>query len=295
MKKGLFILLTLISVWSCEKRQVKKEYLVDEFQYKSISGVKSKYLSLDLYTKSDGLTNKPVIIWVHGGAWAIGDKENKITDKTKLFCEAGYVFVSLNYRLSPKKYDPDNTERIMFPTHNQDVADGISWVYQQVESYGGNPNKIGIIGHSAGGHLVSLTAVNSSYLSNANVPFSAIKAVASIDAGGYNVYEQVRNGSNPDMYINAFGSDSASNCQASPVYQFKPNVTYPAFFIAKRGQGTHLENTLQFIDSLNNYQVNTTVIDGSSYSHSEINEAIGKDGESLITNPLMTFFETSFQ
>src|SRR5262245_53612178 len=58
---------------------------------------------LDLYVP-DGVTRKdsrPLVVYVHGGAWQVGDKGNQIADKRDLFTGAGYLFASLNYRLSP--------------------------------------------------------------------------------------------------------------------------------------------------------------------------------------------------
>ena len=70
-------------------------------QYTTISGVDSNLLSIDIYYLNDyqTVTNRPVVIYIHGGAWAIGDKAN-IDSKAKFFKNLGYVFVSVNYRLS---------------------------------------------------------------------------------------------------------------------------------------------------------------------------------------------------
>ena len=95
--------------------------------YKQVSGVDANLLSLDLYHFETTGATKPVVIYVHGGAWAIGDKANSITNKTNLFSSLGYVFVSVNYRLSPSAASSD-PNRIQFPTHNEDVADAVKWV-----------------------------------------------------------------------------------------------------------------------------------------------------------------------
>ena len=55
----------------------------------------------------------PALVYYHGGGWVIGDKANRITDKVNLFTRAGYVFVSINYRLSPA---------YVHPAHIDDVA-----------------------------------------------------------------------------------------------------------------------------------------------------------------------------
>ena len=64
--------------------------------------------ALDLYLP-DGIQpsdRRPVIVYVHGGGWSIGDKSNNPLDKARLFTDAGYVYATVNYRLSPASGDP---------------------------------------------------------------------------------------------------------------------------------------------------------------------------------------------
>ena len=122
---------------------------------------------LDLYLP-EGATatdSRPVVVYVHGGGWRAGDKRNRIADKVNLFTGAGYVFASLNYRLSPATLSatPDPS-RIKFPDHPHDVGEAIGWLDRNLASYGGDPERIALIGHSAGAHLVSLVATDPSYV-----------------------------------------------------------------------------------------------------------------------------------
>jgi arylformamidase len=67
--------------------------------------------------------------------------------------------VSVNYRLSPYGIPDDPTDfdpnRVMYPIHNQDVAAAIAWVHEHIGEYGGNPDQISIMGHSAGVGIVA--------------------------------------------------------------------------------------------------------------------------------------------
>src|SRR3712207_2977929 len=68
--------------------------------YDRVAGVDSKLLSLDLYepVRPGGCGPAPIVVYVHGGGFSIGDKANKISDKVSLFTGEGWVFASVNYR-----------------------------------------------------------------------------------------------------------------------------------------------------------------------------------------------------
>ena len=94
----------------------------------------------------------PVVFFVHGGGWMIGDKDNVLgvyghATIAASIARRGVVVVLPNYRLSPKAKHPD---------HIQDVALAFAWTHRHIAQYGGRPDQIFACGHSAGGHLVSL-------------------------------------------------------------------------------------------------------------------------------------------
>lgn len=261
-------------------------------QYKQLSGVAPNLLSLDVYYSGKNGASKPVVVWVHGGAWSLGDKTNQLENKKSLFVSLGYILVSVNYRLSPKIYR-QNPNRVKYPTHNEDVADAIKWVYSNIHQYGGNRNKIVLMGHSAGAHLVALSGTSSIFLPKRGIPITAIKGVACIDTEGYDVEEQA--GAGTRFYLNAFGEDSKVWKQASPINHIFPGMDYPPFFIAKRGETARIAMADEFIRKLKANGVSVSEVNGSAYSHAGINEAIGKPGETLITNPLKAFLSECFR
>jgi acetyl esterase/lipase len=95
---------------------------------------------LDLFVP-EGLKDAPVLIFVHGGGWTSGDK-NLYSFVGRAFAEQGFVTAVINYRLSPQ---------VQHPAHIEDVARAFAWVYRNIAQYGGNPEKIFVMGHSAGG------------------------------------------------------------------------------------------------------------------------------------------------
>jgi acetyl esterase/lipase len=105
-------------------------------------------LELDLVRPkqpSDGLL--PVIVFVHGGAWIAGDKSTAVPRLAALAAGGNYVCASVGYRLSGEA---------IWPAQIHDCKAAIRWLRANATKYNLDPNKIGVWGTSAGGHLVSL-------------------------------------------------------------------------------------------------------------------------------------------
>ncbi len=292
----LFILLIfLLFFYACKKKVETLDYETKTIQYKSINNIDDNLLSLDLYFK-EKTGNKPVVIHVHGGGWAIGDKAQNLNNKISFFNTLDYVFVSINYRLSPYPYKPNDANRIKYPDHSNDVADAILWVYDNIEKYGGNKNKIALMGHSAGAQLVALAGINKSFLESRGLSLSIIKGVAIIDTQGFDILDIRTNSSisNRQMYENAFGNDINENNEASAIKNIESGIFYPKMFVAFRGSNDRKTNIQTFINILENNNVAVTSYDGSQYTHAAINDAIGKENETSISSPLKDFFKECF-
>lgn len=274
-------------------RTVPNVYKKKTREYNSIENVDPNLLSLDIYHFNNVTQKSPVVIWVHGGGWRTGDKSERLNNKLNLTADEGYILVSVNYRLSPFSGSTD-PNRVMYPIHNNDVADAIKWTYDNIGTYGGDNQKMALLGHSAGGHLVSLSGTSNEFLPQRGIPLDTIKGVASIDTEGYDVSQRVEE-ADLDLYKNAFGTDPAVLFEASPINNVFPGTSYPEFFIAKRGTVNKTANTLDFIAKLRSVNVEVSVVDGSQYDHNGINRAIGAPGETAITNPLKAFFRDIFR
>ncbi len=296
-----FILLfASLFLFSCNKDDNEQiiptvDDLTATIEYNQIDGIDSNLLSLDIYYNNETNIQKPVIVYVHGGGWSIGDKSSQIENKINLFRSLNYILISVNYRLSPFPFDISNPNRIKYPDHNNDIADALLWIYDNIGQYGGNKNKIGLLGHSAGAHLVALTGTNGSFLESKGLSLSNIKGVAVIDTEGFDINEQVMNGDNQNMYINAFGTDIAQNVNASPIYNVINTISYPKFLIAKRGNSQRIQYANDFINILEANGVSVSQVNGSIYDHSGINNAIGEPNETLITNMLKDFLVECFE
>jgi acetyl esterase/lipase len=110
-------------------------------EYAFVDGV---HLKLDVYLPRNAPKPYSVVVWIHGGAWMAGAKEN--TPATFLLCY-GYAIVSVNYRLS---------RQALFPAQVHDCKAAVRWVRGNAAAYGLDPHRIGVWGSSAGGHLAAL-------------------------------------------------------------------------------------------------------------------------------------------
>ena len=105
-----------------------------------------KKLLLDVYRApaAEGAM-RPLVVWIHGGAWRGGSKDNP--RRVIGLAERGYVVASITYRLSGEA---------IFPAQIHDCKAAIRWLRAHAAEYGFDPDRVGVAGSSAGGHLVAL-------------------------------------------------------------------------------------------------------------------------------------------
>lgn len=133
---------------------------------------------LDIYTPDEARTGAlPVMFWIHGGGWVSGDK-SMIALKPKVFTERGYVFVSMNHRFLPE---------VAMSELVRDVAVALARVHEEIASYGGDPQRIIVGGHSSGAQLAALICTDHSYLREAGVSSEIIKGCIPVDGDTYDI------------------------------------------------------------------------------------------------------------
>jgi acetyl esterase/lipase len=142
----------------------------------------SKKHLLDVYipsfTEVDPLF--PVLVFIHGGTWMSGSKELYSLLGTH-FAAKGVVTVIINYRLG---------NLVTVDKMAEDCAAAVAWTYANIQNYRGDPNRIYLSGHSAGGHLAALVTLDADY--HTLRPASAIKGCILIDAFGLNIGRFIR-------------------------------------------------------------------------------------------------------
>jgi acetyl esterase len=117
----------------------------NDVTFRTVGG---EQLQLDAYQPAKNGKNRPAVVVVHGGAWTIGDK-SWFAQQGNQLAERGFVAFSINYRLAPAH---------TYPAAVEDVEAAVGWVRKHAKEYGVDPQRIGALGGSAGGHLVGLLA-----------------------------------------------------------------------------------------------------------------------------------------
>lgn len=180
--------------------------------------------TLDVYLpepREDAEDGVPCVIYVHGGAWAMGDKSRTLR-KEGFYTAQGVAFISVNYRLSPE---------VQHPAHAEDVAAAIAWVFERAPSLGIDPERIALMGHSAGAHLVSLVATEGSLLAAHDLKPSMLAGVVSLDTASHQIHASSDRPRLQTMITNAFGTDPAVWKQASPLYHASEGGSFPPFML----------------------------------------------------------------
>ena len=131
---------------------------------------------LDIYAPPNA-RNFPVMFWIHGGGWQVGDKSD-VGLKPKVLNDRGFVFVSINYRLLPD---------VGMDTLTGDVAKSLGWVHRNIARYGGYPKRLFVGGHSAGALLAALICTDDRYLKKEGVSFEVLRGCVPVDGDTYDI------------------------------------------------------------------------------------------------------------
>jgi acetyl esterase/lipase len=211
--KTILVLLLLVSPVLAADPQVHRDLPYAE--------PKNERQTIDVYAPAEG-TNHPVVFWIHGGGWRQGDKRVMPT-KSNAFVEKGFVFVSTNYRFVPN---------VTVKEMAGDIAKSIRWVHDHAQEYGGDPDAIFVMGHSAGAHLAALVCTDDRYLKAEGLSLSIIKGCVPVDTAAYDIMKQIETIGLPRaaMYSGVFG-DAERQQDLSPITHVAKGKDIPPFLI----------------------------------------------------------------
>ncbi|PQO27728.1 alpha/beta hydrolase [Blastopirellula marina] len=150
-RHALLFALLLVPAISIAQEKTSGSNLKTDILYRSEEGLDDyakKQCRLDVhYPNKKGF---PTVVWFHGGGLTAGDKAIP-----KYMRDQGYAVVSANYRHSPQ---------VNAPVYIEDAAAAVAWTFANIESFGGDPDKIFVSGHSAGGYLTSMVTLDKRWL-----------------------------------------------------------------------------------------------------------------------------------
>ncbi len=185
---------------SCQAQEKTDLTIINDLPYYSGADQDDKKHKLNLVLPEK--KNTPILIWLHGGAWAYGGRTLEMELAKKIAAQEIAV-AAVSYRLSPAEYNnPPKTTGIQHPEHIKDVARAFSWIYNNATNYGYDADNIFIAGYSAGAHLAALLSMDERYLQAHTLDLSHIAGTIPI-SGTFDIPKYF------DAIENAYGNDFA--------------------------------------------------------------------------------------
>ncbi len=180
---------------------------------------------LNVFAPRKRAAPKDVFVFIYGGTWNSGKKSlyNFLGNR---MARKDVVTVVIDYPKSPQSnYDEMAT----------DAAKAVKWVKENIAKYGGNPDKIFVSGHSAGGHLASLISVRDDYFGKLGVA-NPIKGTILIDAAGLDMYTFLKQENYPDdnTYIQTFTNNPDNWKAGSPLYHLHKGMPPMLVYVGGR-------------------------------------------------------------
>jgi len=161
MNRILLVLLFVVTAFITPAQITYKT--VNNIQYRSgenLDEYMKERCKLDIYVP-ENVDSFTTVVWFHGGGLTAGEKSIPERLKNKKL-----AVVAVNYRLSPK---------VQSPSYIDDAAAAVAWVFKNISKYGGDPNKIVVSGHSAGGYLACMIGLDKHYLAAYGIDANAIQ------------------------------------------------------------------------------------------------------------------------
>ncbi|KAG0060977.1 Kynurenine formamidase [Linnemannia elongata] len=221
--------------------------LPNDIAYAPLSSWEKHTLNIYHSASPKGNAVRPsLIVFVHGGAWRTGDKSSFVDLAQNLANSTGDIVAVVNYTLSIADIKDDPTSvpaRARHPKHVQDVATALGYLYTHAAEHGNyNPDRLILVGHSAGGQITGLLALRPDlYLEPVETDLglprgtlhNAIRGVVGVE-GIYNVDRLLKVWPDyRDFVVQGFGEDPEALIHGSPDKQSVPNAIESGFVLPR--------------------------------------------------------------
>lgn len=235
MQKIIFILLGSIFLLNCQSQKYKD---VVYGQSKNKSDLK-----LNVFVPNNSEQKKfPVLIFVHGGNWNSGDK-NQYGFFGRNFAKKDVITVIPEYTLSPKANVDEMTS---------EIAMAIKWVQKNIGKYNGDAGKLFVTGHSAGGQLVASAVLNPKF----GVDVKSISGIILNDAAGIDMKDYLEKypPTTEDDYLATWSNEPKNWYQASPIYFLNEKSPPFLIYVGKKTYQSITTANKHFLTELNKFQ-----------------------------------------
>jgi len=257
--------------------------------YDAIPGVDPNLLSLDIYVPDGADGTNPVMMMYHGGSFVSGDKAvtQVVHPKMEYYTALGWVFLSVNYRLTNIDLPADHPDQVTHPDHVQDAARSIAWTIENISTYGGDPQRIVLMGFSAGAHLVALVATDETRLQAEGYSINRLDGVIALD-GMYDIpfrYQQIPP---PPAFMElVWGSGLPTQQDMSPTLHVDAAECIPPMLVVHQDEINHVEQSVMFVETLVAAGFNAVAYDAVGLTHPEIGANVG-----IVDDPLTIEVDT---
>jgi arylformamidase len=228
--------------------------------------------ALDVYVPAGATRPLPYLVFIHGGGWSEGDKGIH-TRRGNFFARHGFVYATINYRLSPA---------VRHPVHAQDAAHALAWLRTNAGRFGADPDRMYLLGHSAGAHLAALVAADPRKLALHGMSPSFIRGVILLDGSGYDVLERIprSRGWSRGMFLRAFGDDPEVWKDASPQHHLSQGHPPPPFLLFHvLGRAASHRQARAFGERVREVGGRAEVVGVAGRNHVSISRRLGMPGD----------------
>ena len=231
---------------------VSKDILYGDEPLQDLDIYYPKPLAQAMKTNTTIKQEYPMVVFVHGGSWESGNKEEYAFVGQSL-AQAGYVTAVINYRKAPEHVYPDYVE---------DTAQAIAWSYNNAKRFHANPERFAVVGHSAGAFNAVAAIANEDFLKPYGIKPTDISAVIGI-AGPYS-YDFRKFSS-----VTAFAADATPD-EVMPDRQIKGAQPPYLLLTAEKDKVVYATNTIKMTQALKaaGVAVQTSEIKGASHATS---------------------------
>jgi acetyl esterase/lipase len=209
----------------------------------------------------------PILVVVHGGSWKNGDKAapEVVQNKLAYWLPKGFVVVSVNTRLLPQAR-PD--------AQAEDLGRALAWIRHRAGQWNANPDRLIVMGHSSGGHLLALLAADEAMRQRTGA--QTWQASVILDGAGFDLLDVMPRPHAP-FYDEAFGTDPAQWAAASPAAQLRAKQP-PALFVCSTLRPDPCRRSQRYADQLK-AQGGQAELLGVARDHAQINADVGADND----------------
>ena len=231
------ILLMSLFLISCSVQKI------EDVSYLNTTLNNTSQPSLNIFSpKKAKYQNTPVLLFVHGGNWNSGNKE-LYNFYGNNFAKNGITTVVVGYTLSPSaNYKEMTTE----------VAEAIKWTQQNISKYNGDPKQLVLTGHSAGGHLVALAAMDPQY----GIDPDDISGIILNDGAGLDMHHYLETypPTTTNNYLTTWTKDPEIWKEASPIFYVSESTPKIMMYVGEKTYPSITIANKRFLDAIKPFQ-----------------------------------------